>query len=184
MSAASCFGRLRGRPGFPVRTLSESSMGRTWARSLSRALVTQTANGIPLASTREWMSTPLPLNPYSTPSPPPLPGGKGAVDTRRAPVNHAFEFGHDENSLLKALPGAVVLPGGEPAMRGRTWSKRRLTRQIAPTGAGVEDVEDRIDDTPWRGRRLPSFSPDRLLRKIWSHHFPLLIAHTFKSTRH
>jgi hypothetical protein len=56
------------------------------------------------------MSIPLPFPPRATPSPPPLPGGKSAIDGAILPTNHALFFGHAQNPRLHGGQRAIRLP--------------------------------------------------------------------------
>src|SRR5215217_5839264 len=99
-SVAMTRSRLRGRPRLPVRILTASSNGRTCARSSPLAGVVRLARGMPPPSVRLWMSIPLPFPPRATPSPPPLPGGKSAIDGAILPMNHPPFLGHPQTPGL------------------------------------------------------------------------------------
>src|SRR5919108_4088560 len=92
--------RVRGRPRLPVRILTASSNGSTCARSSPLAGVVRLARGMPPLSVRLWISIPLPLPPRATPSPPPLPGGKRAVDGSVLPLNHPVFLGEPKDPGL------------------------------------------------------------------------------------
>jgi len=76
LSACRAAGSFFGLPVLPVRTSIWSMSGSICALSLSAAPVEMTERGFPFLSTSAWMVTPLPLNPYCTSSPPPLPATK------------------------------------------------------------------------------------------------------------
>ena len=61
---------------------------------------------------------PLPFPPQATPSPPPLPGGKSAVNGAIRPVNHPLFFCNAQNPGLHGDQSAICLPTLQPAMRG------------------------------------------------------------------
>jgi hypothetical protein len=109
LSAARTFGRLRGLPRLPVLMVTASSSGMTCARSFPLAGVVQAANGMPPASVRRWSRIPWPFLPWATPSPPPLPGGKGAVDGPVLPLNHPVFFGKAEDAGLHGREGTIHL---------------------------------------------------------------------------
>jgi hypothetical protein len=56
------------------------------------------------------MSIPLPFPPRATPLPPPLPGGKSAINGAIFPTHHAFFFGHAQNPRLHRGERAIRLP--------------------------------------------------------------------------
>src|SRR5215216_6053752 len=101
--------RLRGRPRLPVRTFTASSNGSTWARSSPLAGVVRLARGMPRPSVRLWIRIPLPLPPWATPSPPPLPGGKSAIDGAILPMNHPPFLGNPQNPSLHRGERAIRL---------------------------------------------------------------------------
>src|SRR5262249_18625424 len=153
--------RLRGRPRLPVRSLTASSSGRTWARSSPLAGVVRLANGIPEASVRLWIKIPLPFPPRATPSPPPLPGGKSAIDGAIFPMNHAGFFGKAQNPRLHGSEGAIRLPALQPAMCCALRRPLRSTRDITPATAGDQNVEQGIQYCP---KRCMGHPPTTLLR--------------------
>jgi hypothetical protein len=119
VSVARTLRRVRGRPRVPVRTLTASSRGITWARSSPVAGVVRCAKGIPSPAVRQWMRTPLPLPPRATPSPPPFPGGKCAINGAILPVHHPACLGQPQHARLHRRHRAVRLPALQPSM-GRT----------------------------------------------------------------
>jgi len=100
LSVAMTLSRLRGRPRLPVWTLTASSSGNTWAHSSPLAGVTRCAKGIPVPSVRLWIRIPLPFPPYATPSPPPLSGGKSAINGAILPMNHSPFLSNPEDPGL------------------------------------------------------------------------------------
>src|SRR6516225_704517 len=81
--------RLRGRPRWPVRLLTASRNGSTWARSSPLAGVVRLARGMPPPSVRLWSSIPWPFPPRAPPAPPPFPGGNSAIHGAILPTHHA-----------------------------------------------------------------------------------------------
>src|ERR671933_2862951 len=145
--------RLRGRPRLPVRTLTASSNGTTWARSSPWAGLVRFANGIPLPSVRLWMRMPLPFPPRATPSPPPLPGGKSAIHGAILPPNHPFFLGHTQNARLHGRQRAIRLPALQPAMRRTLGGPLGATRDITPPAPGNQDIQQRVQYLPKRRMR-------------------------------
>jgi hypothetical protein len=96
LSVARTWSRLRGRPRWPGRRWRASSRGMTWARSSPWAGVVRVDSGMPAPSVRRWMRRPWPFRPGATPSPPPVPGGKGAIDGAILPLDHPTSLGQPE----------------------------------------------------------------------------------------
>ena len=134
LSPCIASGRFFGLPGLPVRISIWSISGSTCSLSLSAAPVEITERGRPLLSTRAWSVTPLPLKPYWTPSPPPLPAAnEPSTDDRvqsirpsswACPIRRALIFAHvpsvshvpnqrcDVERVPKPLPpGTSIHPG-------------------------------------------------------------------------
>src|SRR5512133_725520 len=130
--------------------LTASSNGTTCARSSPLAGVTRFAKGMPRPSVRLWMRIPLPFLPCATPSPPPLPGGKSAIDGAILPLNHATFLGNPENPCLHRSERAIRLPPLQPAMRGALRRPLRPTRDITPPTAGNQDIQQSIHYFPKR----------------------------------
>jgi hypothetical protein len=146
LSVASTLGRLRGRPGLPVWRRTASSRGSTGARSLPWAGVVRLARGLPAASVRRWRRLPWPVPPRATPSPPPVPGGKRAVDRAVLPLNHPVFLGQPAEPRLPGHERALGVPPLQPP-RGRTFGRPLgATWEIAPAAAGDESVEQGVDD--------------------------------------
>src|ERR687886_1620228 len=178
------FRRLRGRPRFPVCTLTASSSSTTWVRSSPLAGVVRFAKGIPFPSVRLWIKIPLPLPPRATPSPPPLPGGKSAIDGAIFPANHAFFFGHAQNPRLHHGERAIRLPALEPPMRGTLRGPLRPPGDITPPAPGNQDIQQRIQYLPKRRMRHPAATLLRCGGKDVREQAPLSITHAFKSSCH
>jgi hypothetical protein len=105
----------------------------------------------------------LTLPPRVTPSPPPLPGGKGAVHGPVLPVNHPVFLGDPQDAGLHGHERAVDLPSLQPPMRrtfGRPWGP---TGEIAPAAAGDQHVEQGIHDLA-KGRMGHPPAPPRWRR--------------------
>src|SRR5918912_2744734 len=145
--------RVRGRPRLPVRTLTASSKGSTCARSSPLAGVVWFAKGIPLPSVRLWMRIPLPFPPRATPSPPPFPGGKSAIDGAILPPNHPFFLGHTQKARLHGRQRAIRLPALQPAMRRTLGGPLGATRDITPPAPGNQDIQQRVQYLPKRRMR-------------------------------
>src|ERR1041384_3683276 len=124
--------RLRGRPRLPVRILTASSNGSTWARSSPLAGVVRLARGMPPPSVRLWMRIPLPFPPRATPSPPPFPGGKSAIDGAILPMNHPTFLSNPQHPRLHRSQGAIRLPPLQPAMRGALRPPLGAVRDSTP----------------------------------------------------
>src|SRR5215468_220070 len=148
--------RLRGRPRLPVRSLTASSNGSTCARSSPLAGVVRLARGMPPPSVRLWMRIPLPFPPRATPSPPPLPGGKSAIDGTILPTAHTFFFGHAQNPRLHRGERAIRLPALQPPMRGTLRGPLRPPGDITPPATGNQDIQQRIQYLPKRRMRHPA----------------------------
>src|SRR5919202_5370438 len=142
--------RLRGRPRWPVRTWTASSKGSTCARSSPLAGVVRFAKGMPLPSVRLWMSMPLPFPPWATPAPPPLPGGKRAIDGAILPPNQALFFGDAQHPRLHGGQRAIRLPAPQPTMRGTLRGPLRSMGDITPPAAGNQDIQQCIQYFPKR----------------------------------
>src|ERR687888_1087903 len=144
LSVAITFRRLRGRPRLPVRILTASSNGSTCARSSPLAGVVRLARGMPPPSVRLWIRILLPSPPRATPSPPPLPGGKSAIDGAILPTNHPAFLGYPQNARLHRSQRAIRLPAPQPAMRGTLRRPLRPPRDITPPAAGNQNIQQRI----------------------------------------
>src|SRR5215471_13137672 len=144
--------RLRGRPRLPVRILTASSNGSTWARSSPLAGVVRLARGMPPPSVRLWISIPLPFPPRATPSPPPLPGGKSAIHGAILPTNHPLFLCHTQNARLHGRQRAIRLPALQPAMRRTLRGPLEATRDITPPAPGNQDIQQRVQSL---GVRFP-----------------------------
>src|ERR671914_440023 len=166
LSVAKTLKRFRGLPGLPVRTLIASNSGTTCARSSPLAGVVQVDTGMPAASVRLWMRIPLPLPPHATPSPPPFPGGKRAIDRPVLPLNHAPLLCDAQQPRLHRGQGPVVLPPLQPPMCGALRGPWRTAWDIAPAAAGDEDIQQRIDHLAKWGRWHPSPTLDRRRKDI------------------
>jgi hypothetical protein len=91
LSVCRACGDLFGLPGFPVRTLTDSNKGTTCSLSPLAAPVEMIDSGLPPASSKACRLTPLPLKPYSTPSPPPFPAAKElSTEPRSQSIRPAF----------------------------------------------------------------------------------------------
>jgi hypothetical protein len=176
--------RWRRRPCLPVRSLTASSSGRTWARSSPWAGVERLANGIPVPSVRLWMSMPWPCPPRAPPAPPPLPGGKSAIDGAIRPVNHALFLGNPENPRLHHGERAIGLLALQPAMGDALRRPLRPLGHVTPAAAGDQDIEQCIQYIPQRctGHATPA------LRRCWRKNILeqalLQGTHTFKLSCH
>src|SRR4029434_215248 len=148
--------RLRGRPRLPVCTLTASSSGMTWARSSPLACVVQVANGIPPPSVRLWIRMPLPFPPRATPSPPPLPGGKSAVNGAVLPPNHPAFLGYAQNPRLHRGQRAIRLPALQPPVCRTLRRPLRPLGDVTPPAPGNQHIQQRIQDLPKRRMRHPA----------------------------
>src|SRR5262247_1448568 len=148
--------RLRGRLRLPVRILTASSNGSTCARSSPLAGVVRLARGMPPPSVRLWIRIPLPFPPRATPSPPPFPGGKSAINGAILPTNHASFFCYTENPRLHGGQGAIRPPPLQPAMGGTLGRPLRPTRDITPTTARNQDVQQGVQNLPKRRMGHPA----------------------------
>jgi hypothetical protein len=102
------------------------------------------------------MSIPLPFLPCPTPSPPPWPGGKSAIDGAIFPMHHATVLGHPENPCWHRSERASGLPPLPPAMRGTLRRPLRPTRDITPPTAGHQDLQQCMQYLPKRRMRHPT----------------------------
>ena len=90
------------------------------------------------------MSFPLPFPPCATPSPPPFPGGKSAIDGAILPINHSTFLGDPQNPRLHRGQRAIGLPPLQPAMRRTLRRPLRPTQDIAPAAAGDQNLKQGI----------------------------------------
>ena len=139
---------------------------------------------MPPPSVRLWIRIPLPLPPWATPSPPPLPGGKSAIDGAILPTNHAFFLGYPQNACLHCRQGAIRLPAPQPAMRGTLRRPLRPLGDITPPAAGNQDIQQGIPNVPKRSLRHPTTALWRCRGKDILEQAPLSITQTFKSPCH
>jgi hypothetical protein len=184
VSAARTVRRLRGRPRWPVRMGTVSSSGRTWVRSSPLAGVVRVAHGMPAASVRLWMRSPWPFRPSATPSPPPLPGGQGALHGPVLPLNHPVCCGNPEAPGLHGGERAIDLPALQPPVRGALGRPLGTARELTPAAPGDQDVEQGIDhDATWGVRHAPT-----TLRRLWRKHignqFPLQVTSPLEGPSH
>lgn len=139
--------------------------------------------GIPSAATKLWMSTPLPLKPPATSSPPPLPGGKRAIDGSVLPLDQPVFLGDAKDTGLESVEGSIALPALEPSMSSALGGPLRTARQIAPSAAGDEDVEQTVDDLASGGLGIASSSLFRLRKQVGKK-LPLKVAEPIESSSH
>jgi hypothetical protein len=99
------------------------------------------ARGIPAASVGLWMGSPLPLRPCATPSPPPLPGGKGPVDGAVLPLNHPIRLGNPEHAGSHHRERPIGLPTPDPALGGIFGCPLWPAREITPVAAGHQHLQ-------------------------------------------
>src|SRR5262249_12333867 len=113
------------------------------------------------ASVRLWIRIPLPLPPRATPSPPPFPGGKSAVDGAILPPNHPLFLGHTQNARLHRGQRAIRLPALQPPMRGALRAPLRPTGDVTPATTGNQNIQQRIQYLPKRRMRHPPTALER-----------------------
>jgi hypothetical protein len=142
------------------------------------------AKGMPLPSVRLWMRMPLLFPPRATPSPPPLPGGKSAVDGTILPANHALCLGNPQNAGWHRGQGALCLPTLQSAMRRALRRPLRPGRNITPATAGHQDVEQRIQYLPKRRMGHPAAAFLRRQGQDVLEQAPFSITQSFKSSCH
>ena len=130
-------------PGAEPATVQQ---GMAWARSSPFAGVVRMANGMPAASVRVGMRGPLPCRRRVTPSPPPMPGGKGRVNSAVVPVEHRPFLSQPQQAGLHRGEGALRLPALQPPMGGALGGPLRAAGEITPPAAGDEDIEQGVDD--------------------------------------
>src|ERR1041385_7278009 len=175
---------LRGRPRFPVRTLTASRSGTTWARSSPLAGVVRFAKGMPRPSVRLWMRIPLPFPPWATPSPPPFPGGKSAINGAILPTNHPTFLSNPQNPRLHRGQGAIRLPPLQPAMRGALRPPLGAVRDITPAATRDQDVQQSVQNLPKRRMGHPAPALRRCRGKDILEQAPFQITHTCKASCH
>jgi hypothetical protein len=175
LSVAMTWRRLRGRPRWPVRTLTASSRGPTWARASPLAGVVRFAQGIPLPSVRRWRSIPWPCPPWAPPAPPPFPGGNSASHGARLPTNHPTLCSNTEHPRVHGGQGPIGLPPLPPAMRRTLGGPLRPARRIAPATTRNQDGEQGMEDLPKRHMRHPTPTLRRCWRKNVRKQAPLQI---------
>jgi hypothetical protein len=110
VSTASPLNRVRGLLRVPGRPWRASSSGMIRARSSPCAGVVRVAKGLPAPSVRRWIRRPWPFRPYATPSPSPLPGGKGASHRALSPVHQPARFGQPEPACVHGSQRPIALP--------------------------------------------------------------------------
>jgi len=164
--------------------VTASNSGMTCARSFPLAGVVQAAHGMPPASVRLWIRIPLPFLPWATPSPPPLPGGTGAVDGPVLPLNQPVFFSKPEDAGLQGRAGAIGLPALELPMRGAFRSPWRPAREITPAAARDQHVQQRIHDLAKRGMRHAPPALCRLRGKDVCKEWPFQVAQTLEASGH
>jgi len=167
-----------------VRTLTASSNGTTWARSSPLAGVVRCAHGIPFPSVRLWMRIPLPFPPWATPSPPPFPGGKSAINGAIFPTNHPSFLCHTQNPRLHGRQRAIRLPALQPAMRRTLRGPLGPPRDITPPAPGNQDIQQRVQYFPKRRMRHATTTLGRCRGKDICKQAPFSITHAFKSACH
>jgi hypothetical protein len=99
------------------------------------------------------MRIPLPLPPRATPSPPPFPGGKSAINGAMVPPNHAAFFGNAQNPRVHGSQGAIRMPTLQPPMRCTLRGPLWPTGDITPATACYQHVEQGISERPKRRMR-------------------------------
>jgi hypothetical protein len=155
LSAARIFGRLRGLPCLPVLMVTASSSGITCARSFPLAGVMQAANGMPPASVRLWIRIPFPFRPWETPSPPPLSGGKGAINGPVLPLNHpVFSVKAEDLACIAARVPSTCKPWSHrcAALLEAHWGPRGISHQRQPVISTYSNV---FTTLPTRGCGMP-----------------------------
>ena len=176
--------RFRGRPRVPVRGWTASRKGTTGARSSPLAGVMQGANGIPAASVRRWMSIPFPVPPRATPSPPPVPGGTGAVHGPVLPLNHPVRFGKPEDPGWPLGQRAIGLPALPPPVGGALGRPWGAAREITPAAAGDQHVQQGLDHLAKGGMRHAAPTLRWCSGPHVRNEVPCSVAQTFESSGH
>jgi hypothetical protein len=184
LSAASTLNRWRGRPRFPVRTCRVSSRGRTWARSSPWAGVVRTDHGLPAASVRLGMRRPWPVRPYASPSPPPWPGGKGALHRAVLPRNHPAGLGQPKEARWHGGRRAIGLPALQPPMRGTLGRPSGSAREVTPAAAGDPDLEPRMPHLQKGGMGQAPTPLRRLRRQQRGNELPRQVASPVECSGH
>ena len=158
--------------------------GRTWARSSPLAGVGRVDHGRPEASVRRWMRRPLPFRPEAPPSPPPVPGGKGALHRAVWPVHHPACLGEPKEARVPGGQRAIGVPARPPARRGTVGGPWRAPGQITPAAAGDQDVESRMHHLAKRGVRHATPPRGRLWRKQSGNELPRQVASSCEGAGH
>src|SRR5215468_7959992 len=101
--------RLRVRPRLPVRSLTASSRGTTWARSSPLAGVVRHGHPVPLGEAVDQDPCALPAVGNTLAAP--FPGGKSASNGAILPTHHATFCGNLYNTRLHHMGQACDQPG-------------------------------------------------------------------------
>src|SRR4030095_4464668 len=91
-----------------------------------------------------WMRMPFPFPPRATPSPPPLPEGKRAVDGAVLPIDHTPFLGKSQNTGLHGGESPIPVPAAQPAMRGTLRRPLRALGCITPAAASDQDIQQGV----------------------------------------
>ena len=159
-----------------------SSRARTWARAAPLAGVGRCDKGMPSPSVRLWLRIPLPFPLRATPSLPPVPGGKSAVDGSRLPVPHPAFFCHAQHPRVHRRERPRGLPAPQPAgccALRRPWG---TAWDIAPATPWNEDRQHGLEDLANRALWHPTPACCRLRRHNVLPQAPRSITQSCKSS--
>ena len=118
------------------------------------------------------------------PSPPPLPGGKGAIHSAVVPVNQPAFLGQSEHARGHRSQRPIDLPALQPPVRGALGGPLRATGKITPAAAGDQDVKQRIDDLTKGGMRHATTPRGGLWRQQIGNKLPLQVTSPVECSGH
>src|SRR5688572_28652974 len=118
------------------------------------------------------------------PSPPPVPGGKRAVDSPVLPTNHPVFLGDAEDAGLHGHERAIGLPALQPSMRRTFGCPLRPPGEIAPATAGDQHVEQGVDNLAKRRMGHPTAPPWRCRRENVRKQLPFYVTQPVEAPGH
>jgi hypothetical protein len=127
---------------------------------------------------------PLALPPRATPSPPPLPGGKRAINSPVPPANHATFLSHAEDPGLHPREGPIRLPALQPPVRRALRGPLGTAGDIAPAAAGDENVQQGIHHRAKGHMRHATPARCGLRGKQVQKELPFQVAQPFEASGH
>jgi len=99
-----------------------------------------------------------------------------AIDHRGRPVDLPRRVQRPQQLVMKTLPNARLLPGGEPAMRRRRRAAH-LAGQMPPRDPRDQHEDDRVETNTVIDPRTPTPRIGTMLGKQRVHHLPQIVTH-------